>query len=417
VPLTFPFAGPPEPGESIEILPGIRWLRLPLPLKLDHVNVWMLEDGEGLTVVDTGVADGPTVALWAGAFRHEAEAPEPGVGAPLRRTRIDRLLVTHHHPDHCGLADRLCEEHGAELLMSGQAHDAGLVLNRLDKGTDARSTARRLARHGLPPAAQDFLVSNESEFAVLTPGLPPSFTALVEGETVRTGGYSWRVIYGQGHAPDHVCLYCAEPPAGAARDAAAPGRSPTARGRSAAGRRPGILISGDMVLPHISTHVGSPAAWLPGNPVAQFQKSARRLADLPEDTLVLPSHGEPFIGLRERVAELEVHHQERCRTIAGALGEPRTAAELLQVVFQRELDPLQLMLAMNEAVAHLEYMTDRGELERLQGDDGIIRYVRTGTEPGAESRQPDAAPGPPGSTPAPPDAAPRMPDAATRSDI
>ena len=121
---------------------------------------------------------------------------------------------------------------------------------------------------------------------------------------------------------------------------------------------------------------GSPAAWLPGNPVALFQESVRRLAELPADTLVLPSHGEPFVGLRERVAELEVHHEERCRTIAGALGEPRSAAELLQVVFQRELDPLQLMLAMNEAVAHLEYMTDRGELERLAGDDGITRYVR-----------------------------------------
>ena len=131
-----------------------------------------------------------------------------------------------------------------------------------------------------------------------------------------------------------------------------------------------------MVLPHISTHVGSPAAWLPGNPVALFQESVRRLAELPADTLVLPSHGEPFVGLRERVAELELHHEERCRTIAAALGEPRSAADLLKVVFQRELDPLQLMLAMNEAVAHLEYMTDRGELERLAGDDGITRYVR-----------------------------------------
>ena len=147
-------------------------------------------------------------------------------------------------------------------------------------------------------------------------------------------------------------------------------------GDGVARARPGILISGDMVLPHISTHVGSPAAWLPGNPVALFQDSVRRLAELPEDTLVLPSHGEPFVGLRERVAELEVHHAERCRTIGGLLGEPRSAAELLQVVFQRELDPLQLMLAMNEAVAHLEYMTERGELERLAGDDGITRYVR-----------------------------------------
>ena len=144
-------------------------------------------------------------------------------------------------------------------------------------------------------------------------------------------------------------------------------REAPAGARGAPGGRPGVLISGDMVLPHISTHVGSPAAWLPGNPVALFQESVRRLAGLPADTLVLPSHGEPFVGLRERVGELESHHEERCRTIAGVLGEPRSAAELLQVVFQRELDPLQLMLAMNEAVAHLEYMTDRGEARAARG--------------------------------------------------
>jgi len=122
--------------------------------------------------------------------------------------------------------------------------------------------------------------------------------------------------------------------------------------------------------------VGSPATWLPGNPVGLFHESIRRLADLPADTLVLPSHGDPFVGLQARVAELESHHEDRCRTIAAGLGQPRSAYELLQVVFQRELDPLQLMLAMNEAVAHLEYMTDRGELERLAADDGITRYVR-----------------------------------------
>ena len=138
----------------------------------------------------------------------------------------------------------------------------------------------------------------------------------------------------------------------------------------------GFLISGDMLLPDISTHVGSPATWLPGNPVAQFQKSVRRLAALPADTLVLPSHGVPFLGIRERVAELEAHHEQRCATMAAALGEPRSAAELLDVVFQRELDALQLMFAMNETVAHLEYMTERGQVERLEGDDGIVRYVR-----------------------------------------
>jgi glyoxylase-like metal-dependent hydrolase (beta-lactamase superfamily II) len=364
VALTFPFPGPPAPGGSLEILPGIHWVRLPLPLKLDHVNVWVLEDGLGLTVVDTGVGDERTRALLA------------ETRSSLPRRPLTRILVTHHHPDHCGRADQLVEEHGAELVMSTLAHEAGLVLQRQEKGTDMRSTAARLAGHGLSSEAGKSLVENEAQFETLKPGLTPEFTPLAEGDIVSTGRYSWRVIFGQGHAPDHVCLYCADPP-GAASGGAAGGAEDGAAGGAgaAAAERPGILISGDMVLPHISTHVGSPATWLPGNPVALFQDSVRRLAELPEDTLVLPSHGEPFVGLQERVAELELHHEERCRTIAAALDEPLSAAELLTVVFQRDLDPLQLMLAMNEAVAHLEYMTDRGELERLAGGDGITRYV------------------------------------------
>jgi glyoxylase-like metal-dependent hydrolase (beta-lactamase superfamily II) len=335
--LTFPFPEPPAPGESMEILPGLHWVRMPLPLKLDHVNVWVVDDGDSLTIVDTGIADDRTTALLC------------QVRGALPRRPLSRVLITHHHPDHCGLADRLVEEHGAELLISGLAHEAGLILQHRAKGTDARSTAASLAKHGLSPEAQRFLVEREHEFDMLKPGIPEKFTPLEEGDTLTLGGYDCRVIFGQGHAPDHVCLYCA----GA-----------------------GFLISGDMLLPDISTHVGSPAAWLPGNPVAQFQKSVRRLATLPADTLVLPSHGVPFSGIRERVAELEVHHEQRCATMAAALAEPRSAAELVEVVFQRELDALQLMFAMNETVAHLEYMTERRQVERLEGEDGIVRYLR-----------------------------------------
>jgi glyoxylase-like metal-dependent hydrolase (beta-lactamase superfamily II) len=397
--LTYPFPVPPGPGEIREILPGIHWIRLPLPLKLDHVNVWVLEDGESLTVIDTGVNDGRTVALWrdlagnAPGLPGAADATEAAAGrasggpaAALPGRPIRRIMVTHHHPDHCGLADRMTEEHGAELVMSSAAHEASLVLQYREKGTDARSTAERLAGHGLSPAAQKFLIENEAQFERLKPGVPAAFTPVDDGDVLSTAGYSWRVIFGQGHAPDHVCLYCGDPPAGAVAAgpaaAAAPTPAPLGVTGPAAGaravRRPGILISGDMLLPHISTHVGSPATWLPGNPVALFQQSVQRLAELPADTLVLPSHGDPFLGLRERVAELHVHHEERCRTIAEALAERRSAGELLQVIFQRELDPLQLMLAMNEAVAHLEYMMERGELERLVGADGITRYVRKG---------------------------------------
>lgn len=345
--LTFPFPVPPAPGEVLEMLPGLYSVRMPLPLRLDHVNVWVFDDGDGLLIIDTGIADERTPELLRQARTRLPKKP------------ITRVLVTHHHPDHCGLADRICAEHGAELFMSAQAYEAALILQHRTNGTDATSTARSLAKHGLSPEAQRFLIDHESELAALKPGMPPRFSELSDDDTVSVGGHECRVIFGQGHAPDHVCLY-------------SPGDRPGGAG--------GFLISGDMLLPNISTHVGSPATWLPGNPVAQFQRSVKKLAALPADTFVLPSHGSPFFGARERVAELERHHEQRCLSMLAVLGEPRSAGELLAVIFKRELDPLQLMFAMNEATAHLEYMTDRGDLQRLEGDDEVIRYIRTDTQ-------------------------------------
>jgi glyoxylase-like metal-dependent hydrolase (beta-lactamase superfamily II) len=236
--------------------------------------------------------------------------------------------------------------------MSSAAHEAGLVLRDRQKGTDMRSTAARLAGHGLSAEAGAFLVDHAADLESLRPGLPAEFTPLADGDTVTTGCYTWRVIFGQGHAPDHVCLY-GEEAAGAGGSGAAGGAGGTGspgdaarvapRGAedpaAAAAPAPGaagsarVLISGDMVLPHISTHVGSPAAWLPGNPVALFHESLRRLAELPADTLVLPGHGIPFVGLRERVAELERHHEEL--PMITTRWRTRSAAELLQVIFQR----------------------------------------------------------------------------------
>ncbi len=193
--LTFPWPVPPEPGEALEVAPGLYSVRMPLPLKLDHVNVWVLDDGDGLMIVDTGIADERTPELLRQARTRLPHKP------------ITRVLVTHHHPDHCGLADQICEEHGAELLISARAYEAALILQHRSRGTDAPSTAASLAKHGLSPQAQQFLVDHADELDVLKPGMPSRYTALADGDTVRAGSYDWQVIFGQGHAPDHVCLY------------------------------------------------------------------------------------------------------------------------------------------------------------------------------------------------------------------
>jgi len=276
--------------------------------------------------------------------------------------------VTHHHPDHCGLADRICEEHGAELLMSAQAYEAALVLQHRAKGTDATSIAADLAKHGLAREAQRFLIDHESDLDYLKPGMPPRFTALADGDTMSVGGRTLEVIFGQGHAPDHVA--CTRRAPGAAAWA----------GRAA--RPAGPVASSSLATCCCRT---SPRTWArprPGCRATPWPSSRSRCGAwrlcLPTP-FVLPSHGAPFYGARERVAELERHHEQRCLTMLALLGEPRSAAELLAEVFKRDLDPLQLMFAMNEAVAHLEYMTDRGDAQRQEGEDGIIRYVRKDT--------------------------------------
>lgn len=370
--LRFPFAHVPAPGVVKQVAPGIHWLRMPLPLRLNHVNLWLLAEpgawgaagaregaGDGgplplarlnptaCCFVDTGLGDERTRALW-----EELLARLPlGAGSSdeVGATGGFRILLTHFHPDHSGAAGWLSERTGAQVFMSRREHQQALAAMRGEAGSGSWAAVERLGPHGLPEATREVLLSSQSPFAALDPAVPEEFIPVEEGGELVLAGRRWRVLIGYGHSPEHVSLYSAEA---------------------------GVLISGDMLLPHISSHVGSPVTWALGNPVALFQQSLRRLAELPADTLVLPSHGVPFLGVRERVAALLEHHEERCARLLTALTEPKTAGELLEVLFPRGLDPLQVVLAMNETIAHLAYLEGRGDLEKVVGGDGMIRWVR-----------------------------------------
>ncbi|GLU32795.1 MBL fold metallo-hydrolase [Trinickia caryophylli] len=358
--LDYPFGDAlAQPGTKREVAPGIYWLRMPLPFALDHINLWLLRDEfdgqRGWTVVDCGIADETIKGHWERIFDDALE------GLPVLR-----VLVTHCHPDHLGLADWVCRggeraRWNVRLWMTLGEYMAGRVMAAGD-GSHAggEGAARHFALHGLADeAALDKLRHRRGYYAKLVPSMPPQYRRLRDGEAVRIGASDWRVVTGYGHSPEHCALFSA----GA-----------------------GVLISGDMVLPRISTNVSVFDIEPEGNPLALYLESLGRYEPMPADTLVLPSHGRPFRGLHTRIAQLRAHHDARLAEVREACeAAPRSAADIVPMMFKRPLDVHQMTFAMGEALAHLHLLWLAGELDRTHGRDGVMRFAgaRGGSRSGA----------------------------------
>jgi glyoxylase-like metal-dependent hydrolase (beta-lactamase superfamily II) len=332
--ISYPFETPPETGTTHGVAAGVHWLRMPLPFALDHINLWLLEDGEGFTAVDTGIAMDAVKQAWKSA---------------LAGRQLSRQIVTHFHPDHLGLAGWLEAEYGAPLWMTqGEYLTASTIAAGLAP-FDIPSMVALFHRHGLDTARCAALEARGNAYRRGVPVIPATFHPLFEGDTLTIGAHDWQVIIGHGHAPEHASLYCA---------------------------KLGVLIAGDMLLPRISTNVSAYAAAPELDTLKLYLDSIDRLAELPEDTLVLPSHGRPFRGIRARVAELHAHHDARCADLLAACAVgPRCAGDLLEVLFGRPIDdPHQTLFAMGEAIAHLNYLEHQSRLRRSI-ENGIIHYV------------------------------------------
>lgn len=336
--LEFPWEAPPPVGETREVAAGVRWLRMPLPFALDHINLWLLDDGENLLAVDTGFG------------QPEIEGHWQRILADLAPRTLSRIVVTHYHPDHLGLAAWLQARTGAPVSMTQSEFLAGHAIWHELPGHDSGAMVAQFEAHGLDPLRLEAQRARGNPYRRGVPSLPTRIDRLLAGQVLRIGAHDWHVLVGYGHSPEHASLYC---------------------------EALGTLISGDMLLPTISTNVSVNAAMPHADPLGWFLDSLRRIKDLPADTLVLPSHGLPFRGLRERVAQLEAHHQERCNELLAACDRPRSAGELLGTLFRRELDNHQVMFAMGEAVAHLNHLAQQGALHRIQDGQGPIRYLRT----------------------------------------
>ena len=333
----YPLAETPEIGQVREVAPGIHWLRLPLPFMLAHINVWLLRDGDGWTLVDTGLFTNVTREAWKDIIVRHLD------GLPLQR-----IIVTHLHPDHVGCAGWLARRFDAPLWMSREEYLLCRILVA-DTGKPAPAAGLDFYRAaGFQDEALNRYQEHFGGFGRVVSPLPESYRRLYEGLTVRIGDDDWELIIGRGHSPEHACLLC---------------------------RPRNILIAGDQVLPTISSNVSVYPTEPCANPLADWFASLDRLADvLDPDVLVLPAHGRPFTGVQRRLTQLREEHETGLKKLLDLCREPRRAVDVFPALFRSRIDERNLIMATGEALSHLHYLEARGEIEHEADPAGVNWY-------------------------------------------
>jgi glyoxylase-like metal-dependent hydrolase (beta-lactamase superfamily II) len=347
--LDYPFKDTmPDIGTAMVVAPGIKWLRMPLPFALNHINLWLLADeyrdadGKPITgwaIVDCGIRSPEIRAAWEQILAHELE------GKP-----ITRVIVTHMHPDHVGNADWLCKKLNVPLFMSMTDYTMSRAMLSKPSGSGGVQAAAHFEIHGLTSGEDlDKIMQRAGYYGGMVDSLPEQMNRLMDGHTLKIGAHSWRLDAGFGHAPEHISLYCAAL---------------------------NVIISGDMLLPRISTNISVWDMEPEANPLPLFLSSLAVYEKLPADVLVLPSHGKPFTGAHERVKQLREHHADRlAELLAACRAAPCTAADAVKVLFKRELDLHQMTFAMGEGLAHLHALWFEGVVARTKNAAGAWQFA------------------------------------------
>ena len=325
-----------EPGKLKEVAPGIYWIRMALPFQLDHVNLWALEDDGGWTLIDTGLKNDQTLASWEALF-----------ATSLSERPIKRIIVTHYHPDHIGLAGWLTQRLNAEMWMTEAEWETATLLYNCSSHDYTDKSMNFYRASGFDNRHMDLVKKRQNPYTQRVSPIPKSFCKIAEGDLIYINGVEWRVIIGKGHSPELICLYSEETR---------------------------VLISGDQILPKITPNVSLWPMVPEANPLENFLLSIKKFQNLDPCTLVLPSHNWPFRGLHARLIELIKHHDQRIRDVAIACSQPKDATMILKHLFHRELDTHQFFFAIGESLAHLRYLVKMGKMTMEAGPDGIENY-------------------------------------------
>lgn len=339
--LDYPFGEEtPDVGHTMEVAPGIHWVRMPLPFSLQWINLWLIDDGErGWTIVDTGMPLDDTKSAWRKIFEDKLD------GRP-----VWRVIVTHMHPDHIGNAGWLSRKFPDSEFWISRLEYISCRMLIADTGREAPEAGTEFYRQA--GWTSDQIGTYKSRFGGFGRGvsrMPDAYRRLEDSDTFEMAGTSWRVITGNGHSPEHSCLY-----------------SPDLN----------VLISGDQLLPKISSNVSvfptEPAA----DPLLDWLNSCEKLkAELPEDVLVLPAHNEPFRGAHARLDHLIKGHHVALRRLQQRLGqEPRRVVDIFPAIFGRKIGDDVLSMATGEAIAHLNYLLATGAASRSIDADGVAWY-------------------------------------------
>ncbi|CAH2603638.1 MBL fold metallo-hydrolase [Rhodovastum atsumiense] len=340
--LHFPHAEPPPFGELREIAPGVLWLRLPLPFRLDHVNIHLIEDGAGWAVLDTGIGDRRSREIW-----------EAVLDGPLAGRRLTRMIVTHYHPDHVGLAGWLAHRFDLPLWMPRPEYLFSLALANAPGDLGVESWRPFYRRHGLSEPFTDRVLDRGHLYLRCTTGVPSTYRRIKHEDEIDIGGRRFTVLTGGGHALEQAMLLCPEEK---------------------------LFFSADQVIAKISPNVSvtamEPEADALGIYLASLAALRRRV---PADVLVLAGHGLPFHGLHLRIDELIAHHAARCALIADATrAQSLSAAEIVPLIFPSLADEHQLGFAFGEIMAHVNHMLSLGELTAETDEEGEVRFRAAG---------------------------------------
>ncbi|KIN77746.1 MBL fold metallo-hydrolase [Sulfitobacter mediterraneus] len=340
--IRYPWDTPPAHGtEAIEVAPGVLWLRMPLPMKLDHVNIYALDEGDSWTIIDTGFSSKKSKAIW-----------QEAMDGPLGGKPVSRVVVTHHHPDHVGLAGWFQTEFGAELVTTRTAWLTARMLTLDEQEVAPAETLSFYRQSGMDNEIYEKRRTDRPfNFADIVAPLPLGYTRIKQDDTITMGGRVWDVHMGNGHAPEHATFWS---------------------------RDDNLVIAGDQILPSISPNVGVYPTEPMADPIGEWLEACERLAPMARpDHLVLGGHKLPFTGLPKRMSQLIENHHGALDRLLAFIETPKAASECFPPLFKRSIGEAEYGLALVESVAHLSHLYQTGLATRDKREaDGAWVYQR-----------------------------------------